>query len=155
MTEKQAYQNEEEWSVSEAHTNRQPLPGKVVLLVGNDTAVLHPLIGLLAQKGADIALLCGHIPLKTAHKIKERVQSFGRKLLLLEQVEGRDVSPAHLVQTVVTELGQLDLFIDLSAQKSEPPLHENGNSQAPSQTPMPIQPHWQFTTAVLHEIVRS
>ncbi|MCL4265605.1 MAG: hypothetical protein KJ069_20495 [Anaerolineae bacterium] len=151
MTGKQAYQNDEKWGSAEARAHRQPLPGKVVLLVGNDTAVLHLLIGQLAQKGADIALLCWHIPLETSHKIKESVQSFGRKLLLIEQGEGHDASPAHLIQTVVTELGQLDLFIDLSAQKSELPLYDDGNSQALAS----IQPHWQFTTAILNEMVRS
>ncbi len=155
MTEKQAYQSEKNCGGPEAPTNRQPLPGKVVLLVGNDTAVMHLLIGQLAQKGADIALLCGHISLETAHKIKERVQSYGRELLLLEQEEGHDASPAHLVQTVITELGQLDFFIDLSAQKSEPPRRFDGNSQMPIQTPTSIRPHWQFTTAVLKEISRS
>lgn len=155
MSEKYAYQNEETRGTPETNANYQSLPGKVVLLVGNDTAVMHLLIGQLAQKGADIALLCGHISLETAHKIKERVQSFGRELLLLEEMAGQTTSPAHLVQTVITELGQLDFFIDLSAQKSEPPRRYDGNSQMPIQTSTSIQPHWQFTTAVLEEISRS
>lgn len=149
MNETQAYQNDERGRPS--GVNHRLLTGKVVLLVGNDTAVTQLLIGQLAQKGADIALVCWHIPLETSAKIKERVQAFGRKLLLLEEMAGQTTSPAQLVQTITGELGQLDLFIDLSAQTSAPP----GPNDDPNQMPAPVQPHWQFVTAVLPEIARS
>ncbi|HRQ38099.1 MAG TPA: hypothetical protein PLD25_09310 [Chloroflexota bacterium] len=149
MTEKRTNQNEEKWHGPDA--NHRPLPGKVVLLVGNDTAVLQILVSQLAQKGADIALLCRRLPMETSHKIKESVQSFGGRFLLLEQGEASEPARAQLIQTVTAKLGNPDIFIDLSAQKGEPLNNENGNSHKPAS----MRPNWQFIGAILKEIAHA
>ncbi|MCZ7666724.1 MAG: hypothetical protein M5U34_05580 [Chloroflexi bacterium] len=90
-----------------------------MLLIGNDTSILQNLVSQLAQKGADIALLCWQMPREKAQKIKEIVQATGVRLCLIEQVEYKTSSPGRLIESIVAKMGRLDIFIDLSAQKTE------------------------------------
>lgn len=131
------------------HTKRRKradgkqLLGKVVLLVGDDTAVMQRLITQLVQRGADIALLCWQIPLETARKLQENAKALGRGLLLIEQVEQKITDSRQLIDTVVAELGHPDIFIDLSTKRR---LTTNGNIYFE-------KPNWQLTKTVLEEIV--
>ena len=57
------------------------------------------------------------MPSEIVRKIKESVQAYGQKLLLLDQAERPGKTSYQLIDTVVAELGRLDVLIDLSAQK--------------------------------------
>jgi hypothetical protein len=120
------------------------LMGKVVLLIGNDTAVLHTLIRQLAYKGADIALLCRSLSLKSVGVVKHGVESLGRRFLFIEETKSHPITANNLVQTVVSGLGNLDVFIDLSAQNEQ--LLENKPIAAEG------KPNWQLVQAVIKEI---
>ena len=116
---------------------RKQLVGKVVLLIGNDTTVLNNLVTQLAQKGADIVLLCWQLPLEAAQKI-----------LLIEQSKEKPTTSRQLIETIVTELGHLDIFIDLSAQKNLSPQNGNGTMNLAGAN------RWQLTKAILEELNR-
>jgi enoyl-[acyl-carrier-protein] reductase (NADH) len=133
----------------------QSLRGKVVFLIGNDTSVMQNLVTQLAQKGADIALVCWQMPLETIRKIKESVQEAGRHFLWIEQSDTtqKPFALVQLVETITMELGHLDIFIDLSAQKSEPTALTNGTVHLSTPT-TPRQPNWLLAQAVLEEMAR-
>lgn len=133
------------------HQSRQLL-GKVVFLVGNDSKVLQSLVKQLAQKGADIALLCWQLPWETARKIKESVQAFGREILLIVPTERETPSTTQLIQAITGELGHLDIFIDLSARSPELPIQAEA-ADVDKQQATRSQPNWQLTRAVLEEMV--
>lgn len=122
----------------EPHHQSQTLYGKVVLLIGNDTAVLRALVTQMALKGADIALVCSHFSVDGLQHLQELVESLGRRFLALVV---RDSSPEQLVHKVTEKLGRLDIFVDLSVQK--PAEEPNGSAAARS------QPDWAMTQAVL------
>lgn len=151
QTETDQDKNNNKWRPESA--NPQHLMGKVVLLIGNDTAVVQNLVTQLAQKGADIALVCWQMPQEAVRKIKESVQAVGRHLLLIEQTEPEHEASvmAQLVETIAAELGHLDIFIDLSAHKSEPLSLSNGHAHKVTAG----QPNWPLAQAVLEEMVRA
>lgn len=127
------------------------LLGKVVFLVGNDSQALHTLVNQLAQKGADIALLCWQISWETARTIKENVRGFGREILLIGAEDQNASSSKQLIQAITTELGRLDIFIDLSARKSNE-LKSKAKSEN-TQQPDWSQPNWQLIGVVLEEMI--
>jgi len=127
--------------------NKKQLQGKVVLLRGNDAAILHNLVTQLAQNGADVVLLYWQIPLETARQIKESAQSAGRHLLLVEQKKSS--ASGQVIDTIKSELGHLDVYIDLSAQKHKPAANFNRQSSQFN------KPNWSLTQNVLEELVRS
>lgn len=102
----------------------RPLMGTVILLIGNDTAVLHTLVTQLAQKGADIALVCRDFPREAARRLKQSVETVGQRFLLINEATYKRISASHLIQLVTSRLGHLDAFIDLSAQQTALPGHE-------------------------------
>jgi hypothetical protein len=136
--------------VSNESSSHKLLLGKVVLLIGCDTAEVQNLITQLAQKGADIAIVCWQMPGETVRKIRANVQATGRHFLLLEPTgaEPKASMISQLMETIINELGHLDIFIDLSAQKSEPAADSNG--QAPQ--PFSSSVNWLLRGAVLEEI---
>ena len=86
---------------------QKKLLGKVVLLIGNDMAVIQTLVNQLARKGADVAILCWQMPLDIGRKIKESVHFVGRHFLLIEQAERNNSTNNQLIETITAELGQL------------------------------------------------
>ncbi len=120
--------------------------GKVVLLVGNDITTIQTLVNQLTRKGADVALVCWHMPLDAGRKIKESVQAVGRHFLLLEHPENNDSSNHQVIETIISELGRLDLLIDLSAQYS------NHSSKGAEDLKGFNQDNWLLTRAFLDEI---
>ena len=132
--------------------SQNQLVGKVVLLVGNDTAFLPKLVTQLAQKGADIALLCWQMPREMARKIKESVQAYGQKILLIDPAEQEGLTSKQLIDTVTMELGHLDVLIDLSAQSRLTLQKEDPNGMV-----YPVgfsQPNWQLNHVVLEKLTR-
>lgn len=123
---------------------RNHLFGKVVLLIGNDTAVLHTLIKQLAQKGADIALVCRDLPRETVRRAQETVESLGRRFLFIEGTKKQPDFASDLVDTVVSDLGNLDVFIDLSAKAT--------NTPAKSGLPERRKSDWHFAQTVIKEL---
>ncbi len=131
------------------------LAGKVVLLVGNDTAVLQTMILQLAQKGADIALICRQLSTETMRLIGEKVEALGQRFLFIKAKEltqdhaHKVVHADQLIQTVVAQLGHLDVFIDLSAQKQSTEANE---TRATSDQPLPS---WPLRQAVFKELAHA
>ncbi len=147
MNEKHANHNmnrrKQKWNNGNGYNNH--LANKVVLLIGNDTAVLQPLITQLAQKGADIALICQQLSAETVRGVHENVKSLGQRFMFLAETADQSISAANTIQTITSGLGHVDVFIDLSAQEVVP---HNGNRTATE----PFQPNWQFTQTVVEEI---
>lgn len=125
----------------------QVLRGKVVLLIGYDTAVVRDLLINLAQRGADIALICRQrLSRESVRDITQNVEALGRRMLLME---ANTQSPAWLIQTVQINLGSLDMFIDLSAQSSTAAQKENAQSAERQQQ------NWDMTQAAMKAITAS
>jgi hypothetical protein len=127
--------------------------GKAVLLIGNDTAVLQNLVQQLAQKGADVALLCWKIPAEVARKMQAYVQSFGQQLILIQQVENQRFSVEQLIHNVTTRWGQFDIFIDVSAKGKAADKSEAGDKE--EQQPAWLLPNWEMTRAVVQEMAQA
>ncbi len=139
-----------------------PLLGKAVLLIGNDTAVLHRLIRQLVQKGADVALLCGRLPVATAQRLRAQVQASGNQFLLVQQVDNESRSIGQLVHNIAAEWGPIDFFIDLSARQSHAAPPEADTSGEPDETAVETRPEslvtlrpWQVTQAVMEEMTQA
>lgn len=147
MTDKQIKTNSNSYS---SQRGQNHLLNKVVLLIGNDTAVLQNMIIQLAQKGADVALICQKLPAETLSLIRDKVESLGRHFLLIEKSRQQPISPERLIESISSHLGHLDIFIDLSAQK-ETVSSATDPSETDSQDSW-FQLHWPLTQAALQEI---
>jgi hypothetical protein len=146
MTGKQIVKNSQSYPMK---SQRNYLLDKVVLLIGNDTAVLQNMIIQLAQKGADVALICQKLSAETLGRIRASMESMGRRFLLIEKSKQQLVSPEWLIETVSSHLGHLDIFIDLSAYKQTTlsfPDEPKDNW---------FQLHWPLTQAVIQEIAQA
>ncbi|MAT98310.1 MAG: hypothetical protein CL608_14290 [Anaerolineaceae bacterium] len=137
----------------EPDRSNQPLFGKVVLLIGNDTAVLQDLVKQLAQKGANVALLCWQMPVEVARKMQEHVQSLGQQLMLIQRAENQRFSVEQLIHNVIDKWGQFDFFIDLSAAGGTAVPTDEAEEKEPQTGWLP--PKWQLTRTVLEEMAQS
>jgi hypothetical protein len=124
---------------------RSYLNGKVALLVGSDTAVLHSLVTQLAQRGADIALVCRNWSGDGLNRLKEKVEALGHHLLLLNEPGEEGLTAPQIIGRVIESLGRLDIFIDLSVKQKEG--GENGS--APTYTPV----NWLLMKTAVQEMV--
>ena len=131
-------------------TKPRMLFGKAVLLIGNDTAVLQNLVMQLAKKGADIALLCWRLPLDVARKMKEYVQAFGQRLVLIERAENQRFSVEQLIHSVINKWGHFDIFIDISAGSG---TNDKTETQDPQTAWLPSK--WQLTRTVIEEMAHT
>jgi hypothetical protein len=146
MTDKQIAKNSQSYPIK---NRRNYLLDKVVLLIGNDTPVLQNLIIQLAQKGADIALICQKLPTDTLNRIRDSMESMGRRFLLIEKSKRQPISPEWLIETVSSQLGHLDIFIDLSAYK------QTSSSVPDEPKDNWFQLHWPLTQAAIQEIAKA
>lgn len=137
----------------EPDRSNQLLFGKVVLLIGNDTVVLQDMVKQLAQKGANVALLCWHLPVEVARKMQEHVQSLGQQLMLIQRAENQRFSVEQLIHNVIDKWGQFDFFIDLSAGGGTAVQIDEAEEKEPQTGWLP--PKWQLTRAVLEEMAQS
>ena len=131
-------------------TKPRMLFGKAVLLIGNDTAVLQNLVMQLAKKGADIALLCWRLPLDVARKMKEYVQAFGQRLVLIERAENQRFSVEQLIHSVINKWGHFDIFIDISSGSG---TKDKTETQDPQTAWLPSK--WQLTRTVIEEMAHT
>ena len=136
-------------------SSRNQLVGKVVLLIGNDTAVLKTLTMQLAQKGADIALFCRKLSAEALQTIKTQVEAFGRRFLILSEEElqineGTKSSADRLIKKIVSALGHLDIFIDLSAPQQNLLAAKNESEEREV-----VQPSWQIRQAIFTELANG
>lgn len=127
------------------------LLGKAVLVVGEDTAVVETLVTQLAQRGADIILLCWHMSLETGRKLQNNVRSLGRRFLLIEPENEQMAEADQLMQTVQSEWGHVDVFIDMSHEKSDPSQSEVAPHSNKEKEEW-ISPNWPLVQAFLKEI---
>lgn len=137
----------------ETAKQNQSLLGKVVLLIGNDTAVLQTLITQLAQKGADIALICRKLPSETVQRVKESVEALERRFLFIETSKTSANTFEPMLQTVTAGLGPFDVLIDLSAQKTETvaTLQQTQDRSIANA----FQPNWRFMQAAYKGIAHA
>jgi hypothetical protein len=106
---------------------------------------MQALVTPLASKGADIALISKTEPSEMMHSVRTSVESSGRRFLFLEQEDNSSETTGNLVQAVIAALGQLDIFIDLSAHSRHQKLDEDGTSEFAGT-------EWSLTQAVLEEM---
>jgi hypothetical protein len=119
MKQQRSYDHSSKRSPSLSQYNY--LFGKVVLLIGNDTAILPTLVTQLAMKGADIALVCHQLSRDTLRFVKENVELLGQRFMLIENPQNLDAPTEQIIQLVVSRFKRVDVFIDLSAGNSEQP----------------------------------
>ncbi len=143
MTEQQA--SPKKHIPSEFVRGHHHLLGKVVLLMGKDTAVLQTLVTQLAQKGADIALVCRKLPSETLRRLRESVELLGRQFLYIEESQQTPLSANQFIRIITAEMGRLDIWIDLTAQKQKAKASQNGNGPQP-------RPTWQLMPSVVDAI---
>ena len=58
-----------------------------------------------------------YYPWETLRDVREGVEAEGRRLLVIEETARPPASAERLIQTVIAQLGHLDIFIDLLEQK--------------------------------------
>lgn len=138
----------------EPDRSNQLLFGKVVLLIGNDTAVLQNLVKQLAQKGADIALLCWQIPVEVARKMQAHVQSFGQQLVLIQRAENQRFSVEQLIHNVTARWGHFDIYIDVSVRSATAVPHQDKAEENDEPTVW-LPPKWQLIRTVLEEMAHA
>ncbi|MBK8986523.1 MAG: hypothetical protein IPM39_10650 [Chloroflexi bacterium] len=127
------------------------LVDKVILLVGNDMTVMQSIIIQLAQKGADVALICPKVPHETLRNVRESVESVGRRLLVIEESDRNPTSAEGVIRTVIWQMGRLDIFIDLSAFKRKLSTLESEKGQIKEWVPS----NWSLMQAALQEIAHA
>ncbi len=121
------------------------LMSKVVLLIGNDAGLLQSLAVECAAHGSDIALASSRLPSDLGEKIRENVQAFGGRFLLLDKSLIQNIQKAEMLITrVKRELGSLDILIDFSAHQQPESEVETGTNGS--------QPCWWLSQAILQEI---
>jgi hypothetical protein len=135
-----------------SHSEYNYLFGKVVLLIGNDTAVLPSLITQLAERGADIALIYQQLSLDTMRLVKENVESLGQRFLFLENPDILEIPTDQFIQSVTSRLDHIDVFIDLSVQNKDQLPMINGNEDPAIGWQ---QPNWTLMHKALQEIAKS
>ncbi|MFO7679761.1 MAG: hypothetical protein R6X34_06890 [Chloroflexota bacterium] len=118
-------------------------------------SILQRIVTQLTHKGADVALICQRLPHETLRFMRESVEAVGRRLLVIEEIECKPVSAEWLVQTVITHLGRLDIFIDLSAATKKIGRDRGSEEENdPLQTPEFSSPRWALMEAAFQEIGR-
>lgn len=134
---------------SRRSSQRNHLIGKVVMLVGQDTALLQGLAGPLARKGADIAVVCHTASPELVRPLRESVESAGQRFY---QVTAETAEkPERIVDTITAELGHLDIFIDLSAQApTRLAINSNGAHEDEER-----EPDWPLVQAALEQITTA
>lgn len=147
-TEQVCRNNQKSARTSRTHS----LLGKAVLLIGNDTAVLHNLVIKLAQKGADVAVLCWRMPLDITRSLQACIHNLGRQLILIEQAENQRFTIEQLIHKVIIDWGHIDIFIDVSASRK--PVAQDEMAEEDLQTVW-LPSKWQLTQAVLEEMAHS
>jgi len=89
---------------------------RVAVITGGDSGIGKAVAIAFAKEGADVAIvyLNEH---RDAKKTKERVESFGRKCLLVSGDVGDEGVCAKAIQTVVKEFGRLDILVNNAAEQ--------------------------------------
>ncbi len=117
------------------------LMSKVVLLIGNDVNVLHPLAIGFAKNGCDIALASSRMPSEIANTIREGVQAVGRRFLFLDKAL-MNIRKAELaVAEIKRELGGIDFLVDMSKEKTKQRTNQ-----------LERQTRWWLSKIILQEI---
>ncbi len=121
---------------------RQTLQGKAILVVGNDPGQLKTLINQLAQKGANVALICWQMQLETIIKLKESVQSADKHFTLIERAKTQTYSSRQLIEAITADIGKLDALIDLSLLKNVATANNKHKTSA----------NWQLSKAAIEQL---
>jgi hypothetical protein len=91
---------------------------KVVLLIGNDVSILHPLAVEFAKKGCDIVLASQKMSLELVNTIRDNVLSLGRRFLLLDTILTPYKMEVDLVE-IKRELGGIDFLVDVTSRTDD------------------------------------
>lgn len=91
------------------------LQDKVVLLVTGARIGGQSLAVSLAERGADIAIVCLRDQHRKADQIRRQVEEKGRRCLTIPvEKEGKALS-RRVIEQIVEQLGRLDIFIDYTS----------------------------------------
>lgn len=94
------------------------LEGKVALITGGDSGIGAAVAILFAQHGADVAVVYKNEH-PDAEEVKQKVEGFGRKCLLLPGNIREEAFCKSAVDSTVNELGKLNILVNNAATQTE------------------------------------
>ncbi|MFW6068509.1 MAG: hypothetical protein ACOC9E_02900 [Chloroflexota bacterium] len=94
------------------------LEDKVALIVGGASDTGEKLAVSFAERGMDVAIIFFHERHEQAGSVKEAVEELGRRCLLIhgegEDAESDEVFARWAMKRILTTLGRLDIYINVS-----------------------------------------
>jgi NAD(P)-dependent dehydrogenase (short-subunit alcohol dehydrogenase family) len=105
------------WEAAQYHAAGK-LANKVALVTGGDSGIGRAVAFLYAREGADVAI--NFLPEETsdAEKVKQAIESTGRKCLLLPADLTRPGACEKIVEKTVKEFGRLDILVSNAAHQA-------------------------------------
>ena len=94
------------------------LKGKVALITGGDSGIGRATALLFAKEGANIAVQYLSED-ADANKTKEKVESFGRKCLLIKADLSEEENCKQTVKQVIDEFGKLEILVNNAGTQTE------------------------------------
>lgn len=104
--------------VIERPKEENKLEGKAALITGGDSGIGSAVAVLFAQHGADIAIVY-NIEDKDANHVKELVEKYGRKCLLIKGNIRNEQFCKRAVEKTVKEFGRLDILVNNAGVQTE------------------------------------
>ncbi len=109
------------------------LRNKVVLLIGGNKIGGASLAASLAERGANVAVVCFDDEHHRISQIQRGVESNGQRCLIVAADPDSDSFPDQVIGCVVKEFGRLDIFIDYAPL---PQIDPDADSERPQVDPM-------------------
>lgn len=104
-----------------SHVGRDRLPGKRVLITGGDSGIGRAVAVVFAQEGADVAVAYLPQEQQDADQVKEAVEGFGRRCVLIPVDQRTEEANVQVVATAVEWLGGLDVVVSNAAYQQGTP----------------------------------
>lgn len=105
----------------DSHVARNRLPGKRALVTGGDSGIGRAIAVVFAAEGADVAI--AYLPQEQhdADQVKQLVEGFGRRCVLIPVDQRTEEANAQVVATAVEQLGGLDVVVSNAAYQQGTP----------------------------------
>ena len=94
------------------------LEGKCALITGGDSGIGRAVAVLFAREGADVAINFLPEEQSDAEETRKAVEKEGRRCVLLPGNLAERETPSQLIDSVVKELGQLDVLVSNAAHQN-------------------------------------